>query len=363
MRELRDILVRFDALARAGSGGVLASVVQVEGSTYRRPGARMLVDDAERMIGLVSGGCLEGDLLEHARRVRREGTPRLVHYDHRGEDDVVWGLGLGCAGALDVLLEPVSRERPGPLAWIARWLAARRRGALATDLESGERFALEEGGDGTAPASGPPVPPGLDAALADALATGRPRRLRLAGRDLWVEVFAPPLRLAVFGAGPDAEPLVGLATLLGWDVGVTDPRPVYARPERFPGAAVHEAPAEEAVARLAPDPDTYAVVMTHHYLHDKAILAELLPGPAAYVGVLGPKRRTEDLLRDLEDAGVALPEERRARIFGPAGLDVGADAPEEIALSIAAEIQALAAGRSGGFLRDRKAPIHDPVAL
>jgi len=361
MRELRDILSRFDALAREGEGAVLASVVQVEGSTYRRPGARMLVDDAERMIGLVSGGCLEGDLLEHARRVRAEGRPALVRYDHRGEDDVVWGLGLGCAGALDVLLEPVWKERPGPLRWIGRWLAARRRGALATDLESGARFALEEGaarpeveGDGG-------TPTGLDAALADALATGRPRRLRLEGRDLWIEVFAPPLRLAVFGAGPDAEPLVRLATLLGWDVGVTDPRPVYARPERFPGAEVHEAPAEEAVARLAPDADTFAVVMTHHYLHDKAILAGLLPGPAAYVGVLGPKRRTEDLLRDLEDGGVAVPEERRTRLFGPAGLDVGADAPEEIALSIAAEIQAIAAGRSGGFLRDRKAPIHDPV--
>jgi xanthine dehydrogenase accessory factor len=365
MRELRNILAAFDALVTAAiperveaaaASAVLASVVRVEGSTYRRPGARMLVLPGDRMVGLLSGGCLEGDLLEHARAVRERGGARLIHYDHRGEDDLVWGLGLGCAGALDVLLERVDAGSPGPLPWLRRWVRERAKGALATGLEGpalGLRRALQAAGSPEGPLTG------ADDALREALASGRGGRLRLASGEAWLEVFHPPLRLTIFGAGPDAEPVARLAIELGWDVTVVDGRPAYARAERFPGARVVLAAPERAPAEAGIDAEGFVLVMTHHYLHDRDLLRHLLRAPARYVGVLGPRRRTEDLLEELRGEGIALDEGALGRLHAPAGLDLGTEAPEEIALALLAEIQAVANGRSGGWLRDRKGPIHD----
>jgi xanthine/CO dehydrogenase XdhC/CoxF family maturation factor len=358
VRELRDILETFDAFA-ADEAGVLASVVRAEGSTYRRPGARMLALPDDTMVGLISGGCLEGDLLEHARTVRASGKPRLVRYDHSGEDDVMWGLGLGCAGAVDVWLERVDAARPGPLPALRRWLASRERGALAVALDGPQAGMLrtcDEHG-----LAGPLDAGEVDAVLAKALASGRGGRRPLAGADICIEVFTPPLRLAVFGAGPDAGPLVRAAAGLGWDVVVCDHRPAFAKPERFPEATVREVGIEHAVSEVGVDAGTHAVVMTHHFENDGRLVRALLATQVPYIGVLGPRRRTEDLLQGLADEGVAIGPLERARVFGPAGLDIGADAPEEIALAIAAEIRAVAARRDGGALRERTGPIHDPT--
>lgn len=368
MRELRDILGAFAQLEAAGEHAVLASVVRAEGSTYRRPGARMLILPDDQMVGLLSGGCLEGDLLDRARSVREDGAPRLVHYDHRGEDDIVWGLGLGCAGALDVLLERVGPGSPGPLHWLRSWTEARRVGALATGLAApflGMRRALRAGGEPEGPLAG------SDEALAEALVSGRGARRQLAidperghpeVAPVWIEVFRPPLRLVIFGAGPDVEPVARLASALGWAVLVVDGRPAYARPERFPFPGVRVLLADPAAAPRAAgmDEETHVLVMTHHYLHDRDLLRQLLPSPAAYVGILGPRRRTDDLLEDLRAEGLHLDPGRLARLHGPAGLDLGAEAPEEIALALVAEIQATVTGRSGGWLRERKGPIHEP---
>lgn len=395
MRELRDILDAYARLAARGEAGVLASVAHVAGSTYRRAGARMLVLPDETMVGLISGGCLEGDLLEHARRVRETGVPALVQYDHRGQDDIVWGLGLGCAGAVDVWLERVDAAHPGPLAKLSAWSQARLNGAIATALSgprAGERRMLEASGE----LSGPLAAPAVDSALRECLVAKNGRRLTLPLDDLaagskadagasaaasrsaaegdgrrfgpvadpsiWIEVARAPLRLALFGAGPDAIPLARIAREIGWDVTVLDHRGAYAVAERFPGADVQHVEVARAVDAAAVDARTHAVVMTHHYLHDRTILGALLATPAPYVAVLGPKQRTLDLLGEIAGEGREVGEEDRARVFGPAGLDVGADAPEEIALAICAEVQAFAAGRSGGSLRERKGPIHEPAA-
>jgi len=357
MRELRDILAAFRSLA-PGDVAVLASVVHAAGSTYRRIGARMLVLPDDRLVGLLSGGCLEGDLLLRAGEVRAQGSPRLVHYDASADDDIVWGLGLGCAGVVDVLLEPVSRERSGPLAWLAAWRDVRAIGVLATslaDAELGRRFALHPDGR----FEGDPSE-AVRAALLQARNSGRSRRLASRAGALCVEVARPPRRLVIFGAGPDAVPVSCLGVELGWDVELVDHRPVYARAERFPGARVHFAPTEEAVARVLVDAETYVLVMTHHYVIDRALLSALLPSPAPYVGLLGPKRRAEDLLDDLEADGVQFTPEERARLHGPAGLDIGGEGPEAIALSLLAQVMAVAERRSGGSLRDRKGPIHEP---
>jgi xanthine dehydrogenase accessory factor len=231
-------------------------------------------------------------------------------------------------------------------------------GVLATALTPerlGARWALHPDGriEG---AAGDEV----RAALVQARSSGRSRRLATRAGDLAVEVARPPLRLLVFGAGPDAAPVARLAGELGWDVELVDHRAAYARPERFPGARVHLAPAEEAVTQARVDSDTYVLVMTHHFLVDRALLARLLPSPAPYIGLLGPKQRAEDLVAEVEQLGIALSPEQRERLHGPAGLDVGGDEPEAIALSLVAEVLAVAEARSGGWLRDRKGPIHEP---
>jgi xanthine/CO dehydrogenase XdhC/CoxF family maturation factor len=386
VRELRDILDAYAHLVQRGEAGVLASVAHVAGSTYRRPGARMLVLPDDTMVGLISGGCLEGDLLEHARSVRETGAPALVQYDHRGQDDIVWGLGLGCAGAVDVWLERVDATTSGPLGWLSAWSHARESGAIATALSgprAGERRVLDARGE----LEGTLASPALDAALRECLAAKTGRRITLAlpnerpsevaarsasggagprfadGADqqVWIEVARAPLRLALFGAGPDAVPLARIAREIGWDVAVFDHRAAYAIADRFPGADVQQVEVARAVERAAVDARTHAVVMTHHYLHDRTLLTALLATPAPYIAVLGPKQRTQDLLAEIAGESRSVSDEDRARVFGPAGLDVGADAPEEIALAICAEVQAFAAGRSGGSLRERKGPIHEPA--
>jgi xanthine/CO dehydrogenase XdhC/CoxF family maturation factor len=151
-----------------------------------------------------------------------------------------------------------------------------------------------------------------------------------------------------------------IAVELGWDVELVDHRAAYARPGPFPGARVHLAAADEAVARVGVDRDTYVLVMTHHYLVDRTLLSELLPSPAPYIGLLGPSRRAQDLLAEVEQMGIALTTEQQARLHAPAGLDIGGDGPEAIAVSLLAEVVAVAESRPGGWLRDRKGPIHDP---
>ncbi|MBW2392625.1 MAG: XdhC family protein [Deltaproteobacteria bacterium] len=358
VRELRDILDAFGAL-RGDQTAILASVVHTAGSTYRRPGARLLVLPGDEMIGLIGGGCLEGDLLEHALRVRASDEPTLVHYDATAEDDLVWGLGLGCAGVVDVLLEPVSPAQPGPLTALTAWRATRETGALATGLEDpwlGRHWALHPDGR----VDGAPDDD-LRAALAECLESGRGRQLPAAGGRVSIEIARPPLRLVIFGAGPDAMPVARLALELGWEVELSDPRPAYAQPERFPGARVVCVPSGEAVAQMAVRDDTYTIVMTHHYLHDRALLAGLLPSATPYIGLLGPRQRADDLIAELLEEGVTMTEKQLERLHGPAGLDLGGDGPEAIALSLIAEIQAVAEGRSGGWLRARKGPIHDPL--
>jgi xanthine/CO dehydrogenase XdhC/CoxF family maturation factor len=357
MRELGDILAAFESMAPSDVG-VLANIVHASGSTYRRVGARLLVLPDDALIGLISGGCLEGDLVARASEVRSDAAPRLVHYDATAEDDIVWGLGLGCAGVVDVLLEPVAPGRPGPLAWLGAWRKQRGTGVLATALDPaqlGRRWALHPDGS----VEGDPSDE-VRAALLRARSSGRSARISTREGDVTVEVARPPRRLVVFGAGPDAAPVVRLAVELGWDVDLVDHRTAYARAERFPGARVHLVPTEDAVARVRIDRDTYVLVMTHHYLIDRALLSELLPSPTPYIGLLGPKQRAEDLLADLAGLGIAVSAEQRARLHGPAGLDIGGEGPEAIALSLVAEVMAAAEGRPAGSLRDRKGPIHEP---
>jgi xanthine/CO dehydrogenase XdhC/CoxF family maturation factor len=331
MKELPAIVAALhDATAMPA---VLATLVSVEGSSYRRPGARLLLAADGRRLGSISGGCLEEDVCARARRVRESGVPEAVVYDTTSENDLVWGVGLGCHGVVRVLLERLS-VCP---AWAARLqvnFAARRPTRLSI------RHAGEESANwGTQ-------------LRADTTGEIRP--------GIFDQTVPPPTALVIFGAGDDAMPLVRLGKELGWQVTVADPRPAFVTATRFPLAdACVVGPADKLADLVAPDAATLAVVMTHHYVHDVPLLRTLLHRPLAYLGLLGPKKRAERILADLAAAGMTISAERRADLHAPVGLDLGADSPEQVALAIVAEMQAVLSGRDAGPLRQRTRPIHE----
>jgi xanthine dehydrogenase accessory factor len=364
--EITDVLAAIESLAARGEKMALATIVAVRGSTYRRPGARLLVPEDGAPVGNISGGCLEGDVTDMARVVMREGTARLAGWDLTADDDAVWGLGLGCNGAIEVFIEPADRaaEVAGALRMA---LEEERPICVVTVVETddaavapGSRIVVRPEADPEGTLGTPDLDAEAAAAAAELLAAERSEvRTFSSGVRAFVEVLEPPLRLLVCGAGHDAIPLVRAASLLGWRPVVVDDRPAFLTPERFPEAAAFVAvDAPEDAAKAAPvDARTFVVVMTHNFLRDKAYLRAFLDSPAAYVGMLGPAARTQRLLMELADEGVDVG--ARGRIHGPAGLDLGAEGPEEIAQSILAEIVAVKRGRNGGFLKERPGPIHD----
>ena len=369
MSEIADVLEAIGSLSAKGERMALATIVAVRGSTYRRPGARLLVPEEGAPIGNISGGCLEGDVADMARIVMDEGRARLAGWDLTADDDAVWGLGLGCNGAIEVFIEPADRA-----AEVAHALAAaledERPICVVVVLESDRPDTVAPGSrlmvrpDGTV--EGSLGDPDVDAWAIDAgrelLAAERSEiRTFPGGVRAFVEVLEPPLRLVVCGAGHDAIPLVRAAAILGWNAVVVDDRPAFLNEQRYPGAHGFVALEDpQDVAKMAPiDERTFVVVMTHNFLRDKAYLRSLLGSPAPYIAMLGPAARTQRLLMDLAEEGVGVTEEQRSRIHGPAGLDLGAEGPEEIAGAIVAEIVAVKRGRGGGFLKERPGPIHD----
>ena len=309
--------------------------MSVAGSSYRRPGARLIVTATGRRLGSISGGCLEEDVLVHAVRVAATGKAEVITYDTSSENDLVWGVGLGCHGVVQVLLEPISSQSPWVSA-LANNLAAR----LPTDLAVVWR------------SPDPALPLGTRLAADFVHAP--------AHTAVFYETITPPPTLLIFGAGDDAQPLAQLAQPLGWPVTIADPRAAFATAERFPTAdRLVVAPAAELVARVAPEAGSFAIVMTHHYIHDLPILRDLLTRDLGYLGLLGPKKRAKRILGDLARDGTVITPDQRARLHAPVGLDLGAETPAEVALSILAEIRANLAGRDARPLRDRTRPIHD----
>jgi xanthine dehydrogenase accessory factor len=366
--EIGDVLAAIEALSAKGERMALATIVAVRGSTYRRPGARLLVPEDGAPVGNLSGGCLEGDVADLARVVIEEGRARLAGWDLTAEDDAVWGLGLGCNGAIDVFIEPA--EQAAEVAGALRAaLEEERPISVVTVLESsrpgvgsGARLIVRPDGQ-TEGSLGDGAIDAVAAQAAGALLREERSEVRsLAdGIRAFVELLDPPVRLVVCGAGHDAIPLVRAASVLGWTVIVVDDRPAFLTHERFPEAGSFvavDAPGDVAKA-AGVDERTFAVVMSHHFLRDKEYVRALLGSPVPYLAMLGPGARTERLLSELRDEGVPIDEETRARIHGPAGLDLGGEGPEEIAQAIVAEIVAVKRRRRGGFLRERPGPIHD----
>ncbi len=320
---------------------VLATVVSTAGSTYRKAGARMLIMADGSYLGLLSGGCMEADLAAHAREVIETGEPRAIEYDMRGPDDVLFGLGAGCEGAMRILLEPAGRETPAAAALAAAGRAAHEGGTSilivvhdSTHLPLGTYHAASE------------LPPVLRAAARQTLEESMSRHLVWdhAGtrQRAFAQFLAPPPQLLICGAGPDVCPVVVAARNLGWGVTVVDHRPAYALASRFPGAQVCRLDAHALRERVDVKRYHAALVMSHHLKSDESYLRELAEaGAPEYIGLLGPRVRRERLTKELGPAEALL----RSRLRGPVGLDIGALTPESIALCIVAQIHAWLAGR------------------
>ena len=384
-KELQAIVRAGEQARDLGRTAALITVFKTSGSTYRRPGARMLVlaetdkpADAIGVAGLgsISGGCLEDDARERALETMRTGRAVSVCYDTTAEADILLGSGLGCRGVVHVLIQPLIPTEPaGPLGYLARALRERRAGAVSTvcaldgstSVELGQFLWLDEAGN----LAGTLTDPALVAAVShDARTVLEQGRSALhtyqdrAGRrvEVFIDAVCPPRSLLICGAGEDAVPLARLGKELGWCVRVVDGRRAYATRERFPEVdELVVCPPRELATRLPVRQGEAVVLITHNYSHDLAFLRPVLASSAAYIGVLGPRSRTERLLSDL----AAWPDSHcPTRVHGPAGLDIGAEAPEQIALAIVAEIQAVAAHRQGGSLKLRDAPLHgDPGNL
>ena len=329
-----------ELLLRAPQGaaepGVLATIIATSGSTYRKSGARMLIRPDGSYIGLLSGGCLEADLSGHAHKVLADGVPRSVKYDMRGPDDLVFGIGAGCEGAMRLLIEPAGLEYPAGRALATAGLAtgAGRGTALAVVHESADMTL------GTY-AQSDSLPRAVLAAMQRAVATANSQNIDLAlphgPTRVFVHYLAPAPHLLICGAGPDADPVVATALTLGWRVTVVDHRPAYAQAVRFPGAQVVLGNASQLARLVNPDECHAAIVMSHHLASDTAYLKALAEADKpGYIGLLGPAARRRRLAAEVG----TLTERLRGRLRGPVGLSIGAVTPEGIALSIIAQIHA-----------------------
>lgn len=370
MKELQTILQAKTSLADRNIKAVLATVVDVQGSGYRLPGARMLIGETGEMFGTVSGGCLESDVLERARQVLRNNQPTVLTYDTTGRADSVFSLNMGCNGIVRILLEPAAGDNEF-FDFVEKCFRNRKRALIASLISSsdedklkiGSRFFFKES-DISSENFATELEGKLFAGAREVFAGGRSqcRTFETENREaeFFLEIINPPLNLIIFGAGYDAIPVAGFAKDLGWRVSVVDHRPAFAASERFPAAdEVLVLRPDNLTGNIVVDENSVAVIMTHNYALDGEILKFALRQPFAYIGALGPKRRTENLLRELGEENENFSRSQLNRLHAPIGLDIGAANPETIALAIVAEIQSVLAGREGGFLRAREGSIYE----
>jgi xanthine/CO dehydrogenase XdhC/CoxF family maturation factor len=372
MKELKEIVKAYDAAVQSGKGVALASVVHLEGSSYRRPGARMLVNDEGELTGAISGGCLEGDALRKALYALSQQRSRLVTYDTSDEDDVTIGIQLGCAGVIQVLFEPIDpAKQDNPIQLIRKALAIRQEAVMVTLFNLSNKHAdqpgtcllLESNGNisGSIPIQGIEkfVMEDVLQAMRNKKSVFREYQADGISITAFIEFLQPAISLVVVGAGNDAVPMLQIADTLGWDVRIVDGRNTHARPERFVAACQVLVSKPEAVLdQLSMDGRTVFVMMTHNYNYDLSMLKALLPTQTPYIGMLGPKKKLDRMLDELRQEGLKLDDAMLSKVHGPTGLEIGAETPEEIALSIIAEIQAVVEGKAGGMLKHKPDVIH-----
>ena len=353
----------------------LATIVNVEGSAYRRPGAKMVIPEDGGGIGSITAGCLEDEVLELAHKVLADGHARVETYDLTSDDDV-WGLGVGCNGIIDVLLEPLGEDfRPAIEA-----ATAGERLSICTVLKSedpnlivGDRTYYDGDSQGTDRDKfddewPDPFTEELRRPATELAESGRAGTFTVETPQgevtVFVDGFSPPPELVVFGAGHDVGPVVDLAKNNDFRVTVIGFRGATTVPERFPRADRVRSTSPTTLREAHDfDEDTYAVVMTHNFVDDRLALDELLATPVPYIGLMGPRKRFAEMQEDFEEEGRTFSTEELERIYTPAGLDLGSNTPYQIAHSIVAEALAIHNDRTPQHLKAREESIHDRVEI
>lgn len=372
MKELNEIIKAYDLAVQAGKSTALATVVHVDGSSYRRPGARMLVDDEGLLTGAISGGCLEGDALRKAMLALAQQKKKLVVYDTSNEDDMTIGIQLGCAGLIQVLFEPIINSiSNNPIELIRQSLLKRQKSVLLTlfsldpktQEQKGTCLLLEENGSLTesnpSDSSQKLFISDMHEVLTSEKSIFKSYADEYISTTAFVEFMKPPISLVIVGAGNDAIPMVQIADTLGWDSRIVDGRNTHARPERFASACqVLVSKPEDVLNKISIDNRTAFVMMTHNYNYDLSMLKALLPMDIPYIGMLGPRKKTERMVHEIREGGMEVTEKMLGKVFGPTGLELGAESPEEIALSIASEILSVMNETPGGQLKKKNDVIH-----
>jgi len=374
MKEIKDIIRSFDEAQQQGKQTALATVVHLDGSSYRRPGARMLITDEGQLTGAISGGCLEGDALRKALLVMSQQRSMLVTYDTMDEDDAKFGIGLGCNGIIQVLIEPINPGEPDNPIQLLRIVAEKREKAVVVtlfslenkkDTQPGTRLLLKENyqQERNTPLKEILVKDGMKT-LREGRSVFRTYQTESQNLTAFIELVEPAVSLIAIGAGNDVVPLIAMAEILGWETTVIDGRPAYAKKERFvPSCQVLVSKPENVISQIEIDNRTVFVLMTHNYNYDMAMLHQLLIKNVIYVGMLGPKKKLDRILGELRDQGASFTEEQLASVHSPVGLDIGAETSEEIALSILSEIKAVLSGKQGLSLHSNTGSIHSRSEL
>lgn len=366
-------------LTRDGQKMAIATVVKVSGSAYKREGSKMLINAKGETTGVISGGCLERDVSEVAMQVIESGQAVLKQYHL--DEDLVWGLGLGCPGTVDIYIEPVnnleclqSTEGIDPFQEWIKCIQQETAAVLVTAINTSTSLDLLQGTRVFIPENyyqvGQFVPQELNELVLEfAFQTMKQQSpkseihtITLSNGE-WVDIFfdvhVPAYELIIFGAGHDAIPLSKLSLQLGFKTKVVDPRPAYATVERFPGAQIIPVDAEKYRSDVFIGPRSYIVIMNHHLERDQASLEFALKSKSPYVGMLGPRSRCNKILNTISFS------DSTDKLYNPIGIDIGAESSGEIALSILSEILAIRNGHTGGFLRSRKgiefSKIHQPI--
>lgn len=365
MKELQQIIETYQTYLKSGKKAALATVVKVEGSAYRRPGARMLIMEDGKWKGSVSGGCLEGDALKKARKVMDGQETELLTYDTREKGAHDLYLGLGCHGKIEILLEPLHPEDPANPVLSLRSFPEKDRQAVLATVIRGEKLR---------PGSrhlwyGQEAVPGewdlFSTGFSKAMESGKSANFLFEEEEEQTEIFFeylnPGVELYIFGAGFDVVPLSEIAKVLGWKVYVYDNCVAHLAPRRIPEASSLNFTDFCSVPNdFSPGRFSAAIAMSHSYKFDANALKFLLDKEVPYIGLMGPRKRFEKMLEEFPELSAY---SEGKRLHNPVGLDIGAETPEEIALSIVSEIKTFFSGRSGRRLSDRKVPIHEKTEV
>lgn len=368
MKEIKDILKAYIKAKQEGKKAALATVVHVEGSSYRRPGARMLVTEDGMLTGAISGGCLEGDALRKALLAINQQQNKLVIYDSSDEDDAKFGVQLGCNGIVYILFEPITEDKKENAIFLLNQLISKRQNAVLVTLFSLKHnqqhgtsllYRKDEIKSSLPDALNKGVLTDATIALQKEISSVKLYNYNEQEVNAFVEFIPPPVALVIAGAGNDVQPLVEIASILGWPTTVIDGRVTHAAVHRFPKAdRIFIAKPEDVLSMVESDPQTVFVLITHNYNYDLALLKELLTKDCRYIGILGPKKKLDRMFDELKNAEILMDEKQLSKIYSPVGLDIGAETSEEIAISIVAEIKAVLASRTGTSLREKDVAIH-----